>query len=238
MISFRHVSVPTSIQVFNIGGIPNSNIELYFEHTKTSGGGEIKQFTMNEQHGYAIIEFYDSQGQYFVMCDRLTLAFVKASLTYMYFCQLLYDPYLCPMTFSICCVLCFLWAFHVSDTSLHDVFRATILAKLTYAVPAWSGACSAGDLAKLNAFVNRCRRLGYCSQNELSLTELMDDADDRLFRRIMYNREHVLQPFLPDRPILSYNLRRRPHCNKSLITKTADLSNNDYIIRAIYKDSY
>ena len=61
---------------------------------------------------------------------------------------------------------------------------------------------------------------------------------DRLFRRIMYNREHVLQPFLPDRPILSYNLRRRPHCNKSLITKTADLSNNDCIIRAIYKDSY
>ena len=73
----------------------------------------------------------------------------------------------------------------ISDTSLHDVFRATILAKLTYAVPAWSGACSAGDLAKLNAFVNRCRRLGYCSQNELSLTELMDDADDRLFRRCL-----------------------------------------------------
>jgi len=56
----------------------------------------------------------------------------------------------------------------------------------------------------------------------------MDDADERLFRRIMNNNEHVLQPFLPDRPDLSYNLRRRPHCNKSLITKTVDLSNNDY----------
>jgi len=66
----------------------------------------------------------------------------------------------------------------------------------------------------------------------------MDDADERLFRRIMNNSEHVLQPFLPDRPDLSYNLRRRPHCNKSLIMKTVDLSNNDYIIRATYKDSY
>jgi len=46
---------------------------------------------------------------------------------------------------------------------------------------------------------------------------------------------HVLQPFLPDRPVL-YNLRRRPHCKKS--TKTVDLSNNDYIIRVTYKDSY
>ena len=71
-----------------------------------------------------------------------------------------------------------------------------------------------------------------------SLTELMDDADERLFHRIMNNTEHVLQPFLPDRPVLPYNLRRRRHCNKSLITKTVDLSNNDYIIRATYKDSY
>jgi len=27
----------------------------------------------------------------------------------------------------------------------HDVFRATILAKLTYCVPAWLGGCSAAD---------------------------------------------------------------------------------------------
>ena len=78
----------------------------------------------------------------------------------------------------------------------------------------------------------------YCSQNEPSLTGLMDDADERLFRRIMNKTEHVLQPFLPDRPVLPYNLRRRPHSDKSLITKTVDLSNNDYIIRATYKDSY
>ena len=116
--------------------------------------------------------------------------------------------------------------------------RHVIAWRLTYAAPAWSGACSAGDRAKLDAFVNRCWGLGYCSQNEPSLTKPMDDADERLFRRIMNNSEHVLQPFLPDRPVTSYNLRRRPHCNKSLWTKTVDLSNNDYIIRATYKDSY
>ena len=66
----------------------------------------------------------------------------------------------------------------------------------------------------------------------------MDDADERLFRHIMNNTEHLLQPFLPYRPVPPYNLWRRPHSNKSLITKTVDLSNNDYIIRATYKDSY
>jgi len=95
------------------------------------------------------------------------------------------------------CAICVLRNHGISDTSLHDVFRATIVAKLTYAAPAWSGAWSAGDRAKLDAFVKRCRRLGYCSQNEPSLTQLMDDADERL-RCIMNNSEHVLQPFLPD----------------------------------------
>jgi len=42
----------------------------------------------------------------------------------------------------------------VPETSLHDVFRATVISKLTYCVPSWSGACSA---AKLESFINsRC----------------------------------------------------------------------------------
>ena len=37
----------------------------------------------------------------------------------------------------------------ISTVSLQDVFRATILAKITYCLPAWSGLCSASDRAKL-----------------------------------------------------------------------------------------
>ena len=44
----------------------------------------------------------------------------------------------------------------ISTESLHDVFRATILAKITYCLPAWSGLCSASDRAKLDSFLNRC----------------------------------------------------------------------------------
>jgi len=66
MISVHHVSVPTSIQVFDIGNIGKDSLQLYFEHTRSSGGGEIKQFTVNKQHGYAIVEFHDSHGHYFI----------------------------------------------------------------------------------------------------------------------------------------------------------------------------
>jgi len=41
-------------------------------------------------------------------------------------------------------------------TALHDVFRATVVAKVTYGAPAWSGMCTAADRANLNTFINRC----------------------------------------------------------------------------------
>ena len=37
----------------------------------------------------------------------------------------------------------------VPAASLHDVFRATILAKITYCLPAWASSCLAADRAKL-----------------------------------------------------------------------------------------
>ena len=107
-----------------------------------------------------------------------------------------------------------------------------------YAAPAWSGACTADERAKLYSLINRCRRLGYCSENEPSFSELANDADDRLFSRIMNNANHVLQPLLPNRHDISYNLRRRAIQNKSLITKTVNLNNKHFIIRTIYKNSY
>ena len=48
----------------------------------------------------------------------------------------------------------------IPDESLREVFRATLLAKITYSGPAWHGMCSAGDIAKLESLVKRCRRLG------------------------------------------------------------------------------
>jgi len=54
---------------------------------------------------------------------------------------------------------------------------------------------------------------------------------------IMTNSAHILQPYLPERPELTYNLRECSH-NRSLITKTMDLTDRDFLIRMLYKCSY
>jgi len=69
------------------------------------------------------------------------------------------------------------------------------------------GVCSAADRARLDSFLNRCKRLGFCDKDLPSATELFSDADDALFERINTNSQHVLQRYLPDRPDPHYSLR-------------------------------
>jgi len=64
---------------------------------------------------------------------------------------------------------------------------------LLYCPPAWSGFCSAADRTKLEAFLRRCRRLGYCSDDTPTVTEMFEEADDKLFSRVLANNNHVLQ---------------------------------------------
>jgi len=73
----------------------------------------------------------------------------------------------------------------IPDESLQEVFRATLLAKITYASSAWHGMCSAEDQAKLESLLKRCRRLGYYGRDEPTLSEVFNKADVRLFNRVI-----------------------------------------------------
>jgi len=92
---------------------------------------------------------------------------------------------------------------------LHEVFRSTVLAKLLYASPAWLGFCSAGDINKLDRFLNRCKSLNYCSQTTSHIAELFDVADQSLFKIVLSNSHHVLHRLLSNNKILTYNLISR-----------------------------
>jgi len=96
--------------------------------------------------------------------------------------------------------------------------------------------CSVEDHAKLESLVKRCRRLGYYGRDEPTLSELFNEADSRLFNRVISNPEHVLQQFLTERH-QTYNLRRRPMATKPLL-KNVFIERTGFFIRAMYKHSY
>ena len=125
----------------------------------------------------------------------------------------------------------------IPTTSMNDVFRSTILAKILYCAPAWSGFCSAKDRSRLDAFLRRCQRLRYCDSEVSTIAELFEEADESLFHRILANKNHVLQSYLPDRTCSQYNLRPNVH-SKELISKSTQLNDRDFFIRMLYKNSY
>jgi len=62
---------------------------------------------------------------------------------------------------------------------------------------------------------------------------MFNDADDHLLNLVVNNPEHVLQPFLTERP-QTYNLRRWPHSSKTLFeTRKLCYRKDDRAMRAI-----
>ena len=136
-----------------------------------------------------------------------------------------------------------LYAMHVLHdhglpvSSLQDVFLATVIAKLTYCAPAWSGLCSVNDCTWLDAFLRWCKRYGYCAYDVAVISDLFNAADQSLFQGVLSNELHVLQPLLCDKTNFSYNLCSRHH-NRQLIRKTKHVNNSSFIIRMLYSNSY
>jgi len=61
------------------------------------------------------------------------------------------------------------------------------------------------------------------------------DADDKVLKRILIIYRHCRH--LPQRTAVHYHLRERSH-NKTLISKTFNLSERDFPVRMLYTDCY
>ena len=121
--------------------------------------------------------------------------------------------------------------------SIHTIYQAVVIAKLTYASSAWWGFTTANDRQRLEAVIRRGIRSGLSSSNQLPLAEIVEDADDNLFSQVLYNNSHVLNRLLPSTNTRTYNLRQRAR-NRALVAKTSTLTESDFILRMLYKGVY
>ena len=76
-----------------------------------------------------------------------------------------------------------------------------------------------------------------CVQGTAVTSDLVTDADDKLFNHILYSKYHVVHAILPGRSDSNYNLRPRRH-NLVLTAKSFSVTDRDFITRMIYKDTY
>ena len=95
--------------------------------------------------------------------------------------------------------------------SVYIVFRSVVVAKLVYAASSWWGFATADDDRKrLQAVIRRGIRSGLCEQHHKTVEKLVEEAGDKLFTNVTYNKQHVLHSTLPGTMDTKYHLRPRP----------------------------
>jgi len=65
----------------------------------------------------------------------------------------------------------------LTDVCLHTVFRSVVVAKLLYACTARSGFITASDRHRVDAFLRRSKRCGYCYPDLQTFNELLVESD-------------------------------------------------------------
>jgi len=110
---------------------------------------------------------------------------------------------------------------------------------LTYASPAWSGFITTTDRQRVDAFLSRSKRCGFCPADLPEFGELLEKRDDELFSKIINNPHHTLHQLLPPQSTASqqYHLRHRTH-NRQLPAHHGHLVDCNFITRLLYKDTY
>jgi len=68
----------------------------------------------------------------------------------------------------------------MSEDILAVVFKSVVLAKILYESPAWWGFANASDKQRLEAFLRRCIPLHLYRQCDPTVTQLVEDMDDKL----------------------------------------------------------
>ena len=97
----------------------------------------------------------------------------------------------------------------LSLAGLSSVFRALIVSRILYALPAFYGFILQNDVDRIFAMFRKAKPRGITA-DELDLDHLSTLADSGLFHKIKYEK-HCLHHLLPKvHEVVSYSLRGRP----------------------------
>ena len=120
---------------------------------------------------------------------------------------------------------------------LIQVFKATILSKITYAGPSWWGYATAEEKNRLESLLRKAVKWGYYSPEDKSLEKIFDEKDEKLFQNVLNQETHVLRCLLPPQKENKYKLRAKTH-GRCLPEKHNKVFNSNFIVRLAYKNSY
>ena len=100
---------------------------------------------------------------------------------------------MCAITVS----LKMLRAHGLNNQSIQTIFNSIIMSKLLYASPVWSGFANKEDQQRIDSFMRKSSKSSFAPPDLLSFSQLSADIDDKLFKKISSDDDHVLHSLLP-----------------------------------------
>ena len=117
----------------------------------------------------------------------------------------------------------------LTGEALWDVTRATTLARMLYASPAWWGYADMGQRQRLQNFIFKLQRLGFLPRNSLSFEDMCGTADEVLSASVLRNEYHVLAQLVP--PIKETPYQLRPHAYNRSLPVANNLMRKNFVTR-------
>jgi len=123
----------------------------------------------------------------------------------------------------------------LSDSGLRTVLRSVAVARMMYASCAWSGLVNKRHEQRIDAFLRRNKKCGFCQPD----SHPFKNSVIQLFDKIQHNKHHLLHYLLPPPSAASqcYNPRRQPH-TQLLPQHRGHLMDSNFITRILYKNIY
>ena len=132
-----------------------------------------------------------------------------------------------------------LYALHVlrahglCDGALQTIYHSIVIAKLCCASSAWEGFANATDLNKIQSFISKSKRAGYCLPDLPEFENLCISMNGDLFNKVLNIPTiptHVLHRLLPPpNSTQPYSLRTRAH-NRTLPQRKSLLVDCNFLL--------
>ena len=126
----------------------------------------------------------------------------------------------------------------LNNQSIQTIFNSIIMSKLVYASPAWSGFANKEDQQRIDSFLRKSSKSAFAPPDLLPFSQLSADIDDKLFKKISSDDDHVLHSLLPPVCDTGHNLRRRNHPFVLPAKAKSALQEKNFMNRVLYKNSY
>lgn len=114
---------------------------------------------------------------------------------------------------------------------LEIIFKALVLANITYALSAWGNHILAIDRDRINAMLKRSFKFGY-SCKVLKVEDLLSSFDAKLFNK-MQSKSHCLNFLLPKTKANNHKLRERGH-SFTLPQISSEIYKKSFLIRSLF----